>query len=287
MVGSRSMRIANVSGRAHLVVDGRLVDVERASGGRLAADPMALVSQLDSVGDIGVPDDAPELGSVTLAPPLPRPSKIVAIGLNYRGHAEESGLQLPDEPVVFAKLPSALCGATDDIVIPAGRARVDWEVELVVAIGRGGRRIAEGDAWAHVAGVTGGQDISDREEQFRSLRQFTMAKSFDTYAPLGPLLVTPDELENPDDVGLSCTVDGEVVQSSRTGDLVFPVPALIAWISRICTLEPGDLIFTGTPAGVGDGRKPPRYLTPGNVVASNVEGVGELRNTCVAGPAYA
>jgi 2-keto-4-pentenoate hydratase/2-oxohepta-3-ene-1,7-dioic acid hydratase in catechol pathway len=281
------MRIANVSGRVHVIVDSRLVDVEQASGGRLPADPMALVSQLDSVGELDVPDDAPALSEARLDPPVPRPSKILALGLNYRGHAEESGLQLPDEPLVFAKLPSALCGATDDIVIPGGRSRVDWEVELVVAIGRRGRRIAEADAWSYVAGVTGGQDISDREEQFRALRQFTMAKSFDTYAPLGPVLVTPDEFANPDDIALSCTVDGEVVQSSRTSDLVFSVPAVIAWISRICTLEPGDLIFTGTPSGVGDSRKPPRYLTPGDVVVTKLEGVGGMRNACVAGPAYA
>jgi 2-keto-4-pentenoate hydratase/2-oxohepta-3-ene-1,7-dioic acid hydratase in catechol pathway len=280
------MRIANVSGRAHLVVDGRLVDVERASGGRLPADPMALIPALDSVGKLAVPDDAPALGEATLGPPVPRPSKILAIGLNYRGHAEESGLQLPEEPVVFTKLPSALCGATDAIVIPAGRPRVDWEVELVVCIGRPGRRIAETDAWSYVAGLTGGQDISDREEQFRALRQFTMAKSFDTYAPTGPVLVTPDELPNPDDVGLSCSVDGEIVQSSRTSDLIFPVPALIAWISNVCTLEAGDLIFTGTPSGVGDSRQPPRYLRPGSVVVSDIEGVGVLRNPCVQGPAY-
>jgi 2-keto-4-pentenoate hydratase/2-oxohepta-3-ene-1,7-dioic acid hydratase in catechol pathway len=269
------------------VVEGRLVDIERASGGRLPADPMAILASPEGVAGLDVPDDAPALSEARLEPPVPRPSKILAIGLNYRGHAEESGLQLPEEPVVFAKLPSALCGATDDIVIPAGRSRVDWEVELVVAIGRRGRRIAEADAWSYVAGVTGGQDISDREEQFRALRQFTMAKSFDTYAPLGPVLVTPDELEKPDDIGISCRVDGEVVQSSRTNDLVFPVPTLIAWTSRICTLEPGDLIFTGTPSGVGDSRTPPRYLQPGNVVETELEGVGAMRNACVAGPAYA
>ena len=280
------MKIANVSGRAHLVVGGRLVDVEKASSGRLPADPTALIASLDSVGDLPIPDDAPALDSARLGPPVPRPSKILAIGLNYRAHAEESGLQLPEEPVVFTKLPSALCGPADDIVIPGGRTRVDWEVELVLCVGRRGRHISEADAWSYVAGVTGGQDVSDREEQFRALRQFTMAKSFDTYAPLGPVLVTPDELANPDDVGLTCTVDGEVVQSSRTSNLIFPVPVLIAWISRICTLEPGDLIFTGTPSGVGDGRKPPRYLTPGNVVVSEIEGVGTLRNACVAGPDY-
>ena len=281
------MKIANVSGRAHLVVDGRLVDVEKASGGRLPADPTALVSTLDSVGDLEIPDDAPALEGAKLGPPVPRPSKILALGLNYRAHAEESGLQPPEEPVVFTKLPSALVGSTDDIVIPDGRVRVDWEAELVVCVGRGGKRISEADAWSHIAGVTAGQDVSDREEQFRALRQFTMAKSFDTYAPTGPVLVTPDELPNRDDLKIETRLDGEVMQSSRTNDLIFPVAELIAWISRICTLEAGDLIFTGTPSGVGDSREPPRYLGPGNVVETEIENIGVMRNPVVAGPSYA
>ncbi len=281
------MKIANVSGRAHLVVDGRLVDVEKASGGRLPADPTALVSTLDSVGDLEIPDDAPALEGAKLGPPVPRPSKILALGLNYRAHAEESGLQPPEEPVVFTKLPSALVGSTDDIVIPDGRVRVDWEAELVVCVGRGGKRISEADAWSHVAGVTAGQDVSDREEQFRALRQFTMAKSFDTYAPTGPVLVTPDELTNRDDLKIETRLDGEVMQSSRTNDLIFPVAELVAWISRICTLEAGDLIFTGTPSGVGDSREPPRYLRPGNVVETEIEDIGVMRNPVVAGPSYA
>jgi 2,4-didehydro-3-deoxy-L-rhamnonate hydrolase len=281
------MKIANVSGRAHLVVDGRLVDVEKASGRRFPADPTALVSTLDSVGDLEIPDDAPALEGAKLGPPVPRPSKILALGLNYRAHAEESGLQPPEEPVVFTKLPSALVGSTDDIVIPDGRVRVDWEAELVVCVGRGGKRISEADAWSHVAGVTAGQDVSDREEQFRALRQFTMAKSFDTYAPTGPVLVTPDELTNRDDLKIETRLDGEVMQSSRTNDLIFPVAELIAWISRICTLEAGDLIFTGTPSGVGDSREPPRYLGPGNVVETEIEGIGVMRNPVVAGPSYA
>jgi len=277
------MRLANVQGRAALVVDGKLVDVEQASGGRLSADPMALLQSLETLRDLEATGDAPALDDERLGPPVPRPQKILAIGLNYRSHAEESGLTPPDEPIVFAKLPSALVGASDDIVVPAGRVRVDWEAELVAVIGRRGRHIPEGEAWAHVAGVTCGQDISDREEQFRALRQFTMAKSFDTYAPIGPVLVTPDELENPDDLAVRCRIDGEEVQSSSTRDFIFTVPELIAWISRVCTLEPGDLIFTGTPGGVGDSRTPPRYLAPGNVVETEIEGVGLMRNRVVAG----
>jgi 2,4-diketo-3-deoxy-L-fuconate hydrolase len=279
------MRIANVSGRAHLVVDGRLVDVERASGGRLPADPMALVSRLDSVGDLEVPDDAPELASVKLGPPLPRPSKIVAIGLNFRGHAEENNLPIPEEPVVFAKWQNSLCGPEDAIEIPLDRRRVDWEAELVVALARGGRRIRATDAWGHVAGLMCGQDISDRAEQFRAMRQFTVAKSNDTYSPIGPYLVTPDEVPDPNDLPVVCRIDGEVVQSSRTSDLIFPIAFLVEWVSRWCTLEAGDLIFTGTPAGIGDTREPPRYLGDGVLVETEIDGVGTMRNPCVGIPA--
>ena len=266
-----------------MVVNGRTVDVERASGGELPSDPMMLIGRLEELAGLDVPSDAPELDSTQLGPPLPRPSKILAAALNYRSHAEESGLPLPDAPVLFAKLPSALNGPLGDIVIPAGRDRVDWEAELVLAIGRRGKDIPEADAWSHVAGVMVGQDISDRAEQFRAVRQFTMAKSRDTYAPTGPVLVTPDELPNRDDLAVRCAVDGEEVQSGRTDDLIFPVPVLIAFISSWCTLEPGDLIYTGTPSGVGDSREPPRYLSPGNVVETEIEGIGALRNTCVSG----
>lgn len=277
------MRLANVQGRAAIVLDGRLVDVEQASAGRLPTDPMALVSQLDALRDLRATEDAPPVDEESLGPPVPRPQKIIAIGLNYRAHAEESGLPIPEEPVVFAKLPSALCGPSDDIVIPHGRVRVDWEAELVVVIGRRGKHIAAAEAWSHVAGVTCGQDISDREEQFRALRQFTVAKSYDTFAPIGPVLVTPDELPDPDDLAIRCRLDGEEVQESRTSDFIFGVPALLEWVSRYVTLEPGDLLFTGTPGGVGDSRQPPRYLTPGTVVETEIEGVGVMRNRVVEG----
>ena len=266
-----------------MVVDGRAVDVEHASGGELPSDPMALVGRFEELAGLDVPDNAPELDPAQLGPPVPRPTKILAAALNYRSHAEESGLPLPDAPVLFAKLPSALNGPRGDIVIPAARDRVDWEAELVLAIGKRGKDIPAGEAWSHVAGVMCGQDISDRAEQFRSVRQFTMSKSRDTYAPTGPVLVTPDELPDRDDVSVRCAVDGEEVQSGRTSDLIFPVPELVEFISSWCTLEPGDLIYTGTPSGVGDSRVPPRYLAAGNVVETEIEGIGTLRNTCVSG----
>lgn len=276
------MRIANLDGRAHVVADGRLVDVERASDGRLSSDPMELVGRLGELEGLDAPDDAPAADEARLGPPVPRPSKVLACALNYRGHAEESGLQIPDAPVLFAKLPSALAGPTDDIVIPKGRDKVDWEAELVVAISRQGKDIPAAQAWDYVAGLMCGQDVSDRGEQFRSVRQFTLAKSRDSYAPTGPWLVTPDELGDPNDLAIRCVLDGEEVQSSRTSDLIFPIAELVEFVSSWATLEPGDLIFTGTPSGVGDGREPPRYLSPGNVVETEIEGVGTMRNTCAA-----
>lgn len=275
------MRLANANGRGALVLDGRLVDVERASGGRLPSDPMALIPRLADLADLELADDAPAVSEFVLGPPVPRPQKIFAIGLNYRAHAEEAGLSLPDAPVVFARLPSALIGPTDDIVVPEGCLRIDWEAELVVVIGRRGRAIPAEDAWSHVAGFTCGQDISDREEQFRAMRQFTVSKSYDTFAPTGPMLVSADELALPPDLALRCRLDGEEVQSARTSDLVFTIPELISWLSRHITLEAGDLIFTGTPGGTGDEWRPPRYLAPGNVLETEIEVLGTLRNRCV------
>jgi 2,4-didehydro-3-deoxy-L-rhamnonate hydrolase len=276
------VRLANLDGRDCAVVDGRLVDVERASSGRLPVDPMALVGRLEELDGLDVPDDATTADAARLGPPVPRPSKILACALNYRGHAEESGLEIPDAPVLFAKLPSALSGPEDDIVIPFGRDKVDWEAELVVAISRRGKDVPTAQAWDYIAGLMCGQDVSDRGEQFRSVRQFTLAKSRDSYAPTGPWLVTPDELDDPNDLSIRCVIDGEEVQSSRTSDLIFPIAELVAFVSSWATLEPGDLIFTGTPSGVGDGRKPPRYLKPGNVVETEIEGLGTLRNACAS-----
>ncbi len=275
------MQLANLDGRAAVVVDGRLVDVERASGGRLSANAVDLLPSLADLAGLEATDDAPRLDEARLGPPVPRPQKVLALGLNYLSHAKEAGRPLPSQPIVFAKLPSSLTGPSSDIEIPEGRRRVDWEAELVAIIGRRAKRVSADEAWDYVAGLTCGQDVSDREEQFRDLRQFTMAKSYDTYSPTGPVLVTPDELPDRDDLAIRCRVDGETVQESRTSDLVFPVAELVAWCSGVCTLEPGDLIYTGTPGGVGDSREPPRYLRPGNVVETEIEAIGTMRNRCV------
>jgi len=276
------MRIGNLAGRAILVRDGRFVDVERASGGAVPADPMAALAALDRLAEITVPDDAPVLDETLLGPPVPRPSKIVAAALNYRKHAEEANLPIPERPALFARFPSALSGPAQEIALPPGRDQVDWEAEIVLAVGRRARHVSAADAWSYVAGVTAGQDVSDRAAQFEGPSQFTMAKSHDTFAPTGPLLVTLDELGDPDDLGLRCRLNGETVQDGRSSDLIFSAGELIAAASAVCTLEPGDLLFTGTPAGVGWGMEPQRFLVPGDLLETELEGVGTLRNRCVA-----
>jgi 2,4-didehydro-3-deoxy-L-rhamnonate hydrolase len=211
--------------------------------------------------------------------PVPAPRQVFAIGLNYRSHAEESGMAVPGVPATFTKFPASLTGPFDDVEVVGGST--DWEVELVGVIGRPADRVAEEDAWAHVAGLTVGQDLSDRHLQFAAGSQFSLGKSHRGYGPLGPWVVTLDEVPDPDDLALGCSVDGEKVQDARTSDLVFGVPRLIAELSVVLPLLPGDVIFTGTPAGVGMTRQPPRFLQPGQVVESWIEGVGTIRNRMV------
>ena len=280
-----SVRLANLHGRSTLVVGDGVVDVERASGGRFSADPMAALAAWRAFADWAAGRRAGEaerpLVDSDLGPPVPRPRSVFAIGLNYRDHAREAGLELPKQPMVFTKFPSCLAGPRGDIVCHG--ERVDWEVELVVVIGRRGRRIGEAEAVDHVAGYMVGQDVSDRRLQFSDVPpQFSLGKSLDGYGPIGPVVVSLDAFADPNDLALTCDVSGERMQSGRTSDMVFAVPALVAYLSRWCTLEPGDLIFTGTPAGVGSTRNPRRYLGAGDEVVSTIEGIGTLRNRCVA-----
>lgn len=283
------MRMANVDGRAALVLEGRVLDVEEASGGQLGPDPMVLydlanqplLHELQAIADRNV---LPELESVRLGPPVPRPSKVVALGLNYRSHAEESGLEVPDEPHVFAKFPSCLVGPHEPIVVPRACDQVDYEAEIVVVMGRTDKGLAPGNAWEAVLGITAGQDISDRAEQFRPpMRQFTLAKSYDTFGPLGPVVVTPDELPDRHDIGIVGRLDGAEVQRSSSRDLVFSIEQLVSWISRYVTFEAGDLIFTGTPGGVGQSRSPQLFLREGMVLETEIPGVGTMRNEIIAG----
>jgi 2-keto-4-pentenoate hydratase/2-oxohepta-3-ene-1,7-dioic acid hydratase in catechol pathway len=282
-----SLRFANLVGRAVLLVGDGMIDVERASGARFSPDPMAALAVWDEfadwAGELGAADVTTPCAATELGPPVPRPSKVFGIGMNYRDHAAEAKLEIPKSPVVFTKFPNCISGPHADVVLSSDR--VDWEVELVVVIGRRGRRIAAKDALAHVAGYTVGQDISDRRIQFADKPpQFSLGKSLDGYGPIGPVLVSLDAFTDPNDLALTCDVAGERMQDGRTGDMIFGVAELVAFLSRWCTLEPGDLIFTGTPAGVGAVREPRRYLQPGEEIVSTIAGIGTMRNRCVAGP---
>ncbi len=283
------MRLANVDGRAVLLTaDDRGIDVAKASDGEFGPDLAAVYDSWDGFrawadGAIEGPETA--FTRTQLGSPSPVPRQIVAIGLNYKEHAAESGFEPPDRlPPTFTKFVSSLTGPDAEVVIPAG-GNVDWEVELVAVIGRSASRVPEGDAWAHVAGVSIGQDISERVSQLAGpAPQFSLGKSFPNFAPVGPWLVTPDALPNRDDLGLSSAIDGETMQDGRTRDLIFPVAKLVAELSLIITLYPGDIIFTGTPAGVGVARTPKRFLQPGEALVSWIEGIGEMRQTFVTPP---
>ncbi|MFH8802118.1 fumarylacetoacetate hydrolase family protein [Streptomyces sp. NPDC017936] len=280
------MRIANLSGRLALIVDGRAVDVEKASGGRFAADPQAVYERWEefrawaAVADLSVGSgfEPTDLGS-----PAPAPRQTLAIGLNYRDHASESGFAAPEGlPPVFTKFVTSISGPVTEVKLPAD-GHTDWEVELVAVIGRRAEGVSEADAWGHVAGLAVGQDISERVVQLAGpAPQFSLGKSYPGFAPIGPWLVTPDEFENPDDLELRCAINGEEVQKGRTRDLIFSVPALISKLSEVLPLLPGDVVFTGTPAGVGLGRDPQRWLAAGDELVSTIEGIGELRQTFVA-----
>jgi 2,4-didehydro-3-deoxy-L-rhamnonate hydrolase len=267
-----------------ITADDTLVDVGHATNGAFPADPMVLLGRLNDLrgADFSKASGQP-LDGRRLEAPVIRPQKILGAGINYHAHAEEAKLPVPQEPALFAKLPSAICGPYDQIVIPDGRDSVDWEAELVVVIGRRGKNVPAAEAWSHVAALTCGQDISDRKEQFRDLKQFTIGKSFDTYAPIGPVLVTPDEFDDRNDVQVICRLNGAEVQSGRTSDCIFSVPELISWLSRACTLEVGDLIFTGTPPGVGYIRQPPQFLAEGDILETEIPGIGTMRNPCTNG----
>lgn len=219
--------------------------------------------------------------SVVLGPPV-RPGKILAIGLNYRDHAAEAGQALPDAPLCFAKFPSCIAGPFDNIELPAEDAQVDYEAELGVVIGKQTRRVGEREATASVAGYVAFNDVSARRWQFAD-GQWVRGKSCDTFGPCGPWLVTPDEIADPGDLGIRAYLNGELVQSSNTEQLIFSVPVLISYLSQAITLEPGDLIATGTPAGIGFTRKPPRLLEDGDLMEVEIDNVGRISNRVVRG----
>ncbi|MCI3270692.1 fumarylacetoacetate hydrolase family protein [Streptomyces cylindrosporus] len=274
------MRLAVVDGRAVLVRGDRAVDVDRVSRGGLPADPMALLERWQEARDwaAGLADTAYDIpvDPGVLGAPVPRPRQVFAVALNYPPHAAEAGYTPPEEPLVFTKFPACVTGPHTTVPLPPGK--VDWEVELVAVIGRETYRVSEDRAWDAVAGLTVGQDLSERVSQLRGKpAQFSLGKSFPGFGPTGPVLVTPDEFDDPDDLEITGLLNGKVVQHDRTKSMIFPVPDLVARLSAVVPLFPGDLIFTGTPAGVGNRMDPPRYLTPDDELVSRVEGIGELR----------
>jgi 2-keto-4-pentenoate hydratase/2-oxohepta-3-ene-1,7-dioic acid hydratase in catechol pathway len=271
--------------RPGLLHDGRRIDASAAVGdytrsffadGGLGA--LRDWAASEAVRAPAVPDDA------RLGPPIPRPGKIVCIGLNYADHAAESDMEVPDEPVIFFKAPSALAGPNDDLVLPPGSTKTDWEVELAVVIGRTASHVSTDEALDYVAGYAVHNDYSEREYQLERGGQWVKGKSCDTFAPIGPVLATPDEVGDVHDLALWLTVNGEERQAGTTGTLLFGIPALVSYLSRFMTLEPGDVISTGTPAGVGLGMDPPQFLSAGDVVELGIEGLGTARQRVRAHP---
>jgi 2-keto-4-pentenoate hydratase/2-oxohepta-3-ene-1,7-dioic acid hydratase in catechol pathway len=278
------MRLANLDGRAVLIFPiGETqvaLDVETASEGAYSADPQALYKDWNGFADWaksvqpgGIPFDRARLDA-----PVPRPRQVFAIGINYAEHAAEAGYPAGSLPITFTKFPSSLTGPDAQVELPPGS--VDWEVELVVVIARSARNVSREDAWMHVAGLTIGQDLSEREAQNAGAKpQYSLAKSHTGFGPMGPWLVSTDEFADPNDLAISSAVSGELMQSSRTSKMIYSVPDLIFELSRVCELYPGDVIFSGTPAGVGNARTPKRFLGPGDVLHSEIEGIGHIENT--------
>ena len=279
------MRILNLAGRLSLAVDDKAIDVETASDGAFTADIQAVYPRWEefrtwAAAYRGAPDR--EVAAASLGPPVPRPSQVFAIGVNYRDHAAEAGLELPERPMVFTKFPAAVTGPYGEITLPSDA--VDFEAELVAVIGCPARHIAERDGWSYIAGLTAGQDLSERAVQLSGPppQQYNIGKSFEGFAPIGPALVTPDEFADPDDIELGCRLGGEQMQHGRTRDFVFTIPQLVAYLSRILPLLPGDLIFTGTPAGIGWVRQPRRTIAAGEELITHITGIGEMRHRFVS-----
>lgn len=273
-------RLTNINGRSAFQFDDGFVDVAKTAGDESLADPMVAIARFGELSALYEKAAGSAKAAGTPGVCVPKPSKVFGIGLNYKSHAAESNMELPPAPLTFTKFPSCLVGPTADVELSGDT--VDWEVEIVVVIGKGGRHIAESAAWSHIAGLTLGQDISDRKVQTAGKPpQFSLGKSFDTYGPIGPAIVSVDAFPNRDDIGLWCDVSGERMQDSRTSNLIFTIPYLVSYLSSICTLESGDVIFTGTPDGVGMARG--RLLKAGDVIDSGAEVIGTLRNVCVAG----
>ncbi|MBL9055326.1 MAG: fumarylacetoacetate hydrolase family protein [Rhodobacteraceae bacterium] len=256
---------------------GRIRDLS-AHVSDIAGDVLANLDRLQTIDPASLPlvDGNPRYGAC-----VGQIGKFICIGLNYSDHAAESGMAVPPEPVIFAKYTSAVCGPNDDIIIPRGSEKTDWEVELAFVIGKPGKYIAEADAMDHVAGFCVCNDVSERAYQTERSGQWSKGKSSDNFGPIGPWLVTRDEVANPNNLHMWLKVNGAQMQNGSTNTMVYQVPFLVSYLSQFFTLHPGDVISTGTPPGVGLGMKPPRYLKAGDVVELGIEGLGEQRQICV------
>jgi 2-keto-4-pentenoate hydratase/2-oxohepta-3-ene-1,7-dioic acid hydratase in catechol pathway len=284
------VKLANLGGRAVLIQrDGAsnhgAIDVETASNGRFGPEISPLFHEWDAFvawAEGVLAEGAVEFDPADLAAPVPRPRQVFAIGLNYAEHAAEAGYPPNSMPVTFTKFPSSIVGPDAVVELPEGN--VDWEVELVVVIGREAHKVDRESAWDHVAGLTIGQDISERITQMQgSAPQFSLGKSFPGFGPTGPWLVTPDEFADKDDLAIACSLSGEGMQSSRTSMMLYDVPELLVRLSAVCRLLPGDIIFSGTPSGIGNRRTPQRFIGPDDVLVSEIEGIGTLTTRFAAG----
>lgn len=265
-----------------VLVDDRIVNLKQAGFPDLVSVVQGGAAAVARVRKFlaGVPSSVP-LESVKLCAPIPAPPKILCMGLNYRDHATEAHLEIPKYPVIFAKYSNTVIGSGANIVLPKNSRKPDYEAEFAFVIGGRARHVAAEDWREYVFGYMNANDVSARDYQM-SVSQWTMGKNFDTFAPMGPWLVTADEIPDPHNLDISLTLNAETMQSSNTRELIFKIPETIAFLSSVMTLEPGDVILTGTPAGVGFSRNPPRWLAPGDELVVRIDGLGELRNTCVA-----
>jgi 2-keto-4-pentenoate hydratase/2-oxohepta-3-ene-1,7-dioic acid hydratase in catechol pathway len=278
-----TFRRAGKAPEAGVVLSGRVVSLAGAG----YPDLISLLAQGDE-GRARVenwiynppPDAVSDLAAAKLLAPVPRPPKFICVGLNYRDHAIESNMELPKVPTIFNKFPNTVIAPGQPIVLPKESTRPDYEAELAFVIGRGGRRIPAEKWHEHVFGYTIVNDVSARDYQLATT-QWLMGKTFDTFAPMGPWIVSADEIADPHALDISLTIGGETLQSSNTRELIFRIPDLVAFISTVVTLEPGDVVATGTPSGVGFARKPPRYLKPGEEVVIKIQSIGELRNPVI------
>jgi len=279
------VRFVNADGRAALLVAGQVFDLEKLSGGDIPRWPMeALVAHWDRILALhagGAFEGGVPVESVLLGPPVPAPRAIYVIDGNYRSHPAEAGRSIGAIPAVFTKFPSSITGPHERIVLPQGEGTADWSAELAFVVGRGGRDIPARYARDYLRGFMIAQDISERFVQMAAGRQFSLGKSYDTFCPIGPAVVTLDELEDARRVELSCQLNGETVQRASTAEMITDVDHLVELLSSVMTLQPGDVCLTGTPAGAGYAMDPPRFLRAGDVICTEIEGLGQMVNACV------